>query len=341
MRRLLRLPDLRLLLPRRDAAALRRLPRPRRPSSLGDPALARGRRPATPRPASCGPQIADTAAGGQHGPLPRRWSSAGSSCCSAAAARRTTSCALSREVGRRSPPASTSSESDRLAELDAIAELAARVVPLEQEACAALRRGRRVTRARPPPARCLPIRCRRRPRRVLVAGTSGSGKTTLARVVAGGARPARAWSSTRCTTARRWTKRPEFDDDVAPAGRRRDLGDRVAVRRGAGACCSTGPTCLVWLDLPRARGDAPGRAPDPAPAGAPRGAVERQRRAAAADLPDRSRPHRPLGLAHPRAHGRPGRRGPAPAPRADRRAADQRRRRRRLGARATPGDGSR
>ncbi len=79
-----------------------------------------------------------------------------------------------------------------------------------------------------------------------------------------------------------WVPRPEFVDDVAALVAESEWVTewQYSVVR---PCCWRRADLLVWLDLTRARGDAPDRAADAAPAAAPRRAVERQRRTAAVD----------------------------------------------------------
>ena len=63
---------------------------------------------------------------------------------------------------------------------------------------------------------------------------------------------------------------------------------------------------LVWLDLTRARGDAPDRAADPRAARLRRVELwNGNRRASAVDDLHATRPHPALGLAHPRQDRRP------------------------------------
>ena len=103
---------------------------------VGDAAL----RDAADRYAAAGAvwaQIADTAAWPAAWPPTGCWWNAGSSCSSAAAARRRWSPSPAR--WRSSPPRSTSPRPTGRPSWTRVAELAARVVPLEEEACAALR----------------------------------------------------------------------------------------------------------------------------------------------------------------------------------------------------------
>ena len=304
-----RLPDPRLLLPRRDAAAVRRLPDLGRRADRRPGAAARRPR-ATPAPGSCGPRSPTTALGRRHGALP----GAGRAPLRAAARRGADAAeelaALTREVAALTAgleiseatgwPGSTRSPSWPPASS-----------PWRRTA--APRWGRRQPRPRslaPVPLLGAADPLPRRPERVLVAGTSGAGKTTLARAVA----EVLDCSYVELDSLHHgpgWTKRPEFEDDVhrVVAGAR--LGERVAVRRHAGRPAGPGGPAGLARPAPPA-GHGPGRPPDPAPPAAAGGALERQRRAAAADVPDRPGPHRAVGLAHPRQDRRAGSRRRAP-----------------------------
>ena len=96
-------------------------------------------------------------------------------------------------------------------------------------------------------------------RRVSVVGNSGSGKTTLGRALAGRL-GVPSWSWTPCSTSRGGSRCPstDFRRRVAAvvAGDSWDIGGNYsAVRDLVWARADT----VVWLDLPRHDGGAPGR----------------------------------------------------------------------------------
>lgn len=90
-----------------------------------------------------------------------------------------------------------------------------------------------------------------RPRRILVAGTSGSGKTTLA-VRLGTLLQVRHVEIDALFHGPGWTRRPEFEDDVA----RLVAGPAWVTEWQYGqarALLAVRADLLVWLDLPRWR----------------------------------------------------------------------------------------